>query len=228
MCQTLLLTIEDVLTSNKPNLFTLRRMFFPAGAEPPELLNVTYHLHFTNSFPASLPNCTCTGTDPHTEQIFIDPQRDLTLRYGWTVIGLYTLIHPALLNQLQFPLPFSIMRLVASDGVPFLWNGYQSLPSAEVVLNIDPSNLTCLPDTYSTGWNHANSDITGELMKTVALYDFVHLVTICFHLCSCISIPGSQLQVVKVLSRRWTTLSMDGLSAAGQMWAQLIPLTTVS
>ena len=39
------------------------------------------------------------------------------------------------------------MRLVASDGVPFLWNGYQSLPSAEVVLNIDPSNLTCLPDT---------------------------------------------------------------------------------
>ena len=42
MCQTLLLTIEDALTSNKANLFTLRRMFFPAGAEPPELLNVTY------------------------------------------------------------------------------------------------------------------------------------------------------------------------------------------
>ena len=147
MCQTLLRTVKDALTSSDANMFTLRRMFFPAGAEPPELLNVTYHLRFTNRFPASLPNCTCTGTDPRTERIFIDPQRDLALRYGWTVIGMYTLIHPALLNQLQFPLPFSIMRLVASDGVPFLWNGYQSLPSAEVVLNIDPSNLTCLPDT---------------------------------------------------------------------------------
>ena len=76
---------------------------------------------------------------------------------GWTIVGLYTLIHPALLNQLQFPLPFSIMRLVTADNVPFLWNGYHALPSAEVELNIDTGNLTCLPDTQQVD----------ETMKTI-------------------------------------------------------------
>ena len=40
------------------------------------------------------------------------------------------------------------MRFVSADSeTPFLWNGHVSLPSVEVVLDIDTDNLTCLPDT---------------------------------------------------------------------------------
>ena len=156
-CQILMRNFEKALTSNEANLYTLRTIFFPPGAERPELVNVTYRLQFASSA-TNLPNCSCgAATNTTNRRVFIEPGRTLTVRYGWTIVGLYTLIHPALLNQLQFPLPFSIMRLVTADNVPFLWNGYHALPSAEVELNIDTGNLTCLPDTQQVD----------ETMKTI-------------------------------------------------------------
>ena len=154
-CQILMSNFEIALTSNEANLYNLRKIIFPSGAERPELANVTYHLQFTSPT-ADLQNCSCAAANS-TNREFIKPGQTLTVRYGWTIVGLYTLIHPALLNQLQFPLPFSILRLVSADYVPFLWNGYSSLPSVEVELNIDTDNLTCLPDTQQVD----------ETMKTI-------------------------------------------------------------
>ena len=154
-CQILMSNFEKALTSNEANLYTLRKIIFPSRAERPELVNVTYRLKFTGTV-TDLQNCSC-ATNTTVNRVFIEPGQTLTVRYGWTIVGLYTLIHPALLNQLQFPLPFSIMRLVSADNVPFLWNGYHSLPSAEVELNINTDNLTCLPDTLQVD----------ETMKTI-------------------------------------------------------------
>ena len=146
-CQIIKNNFEEALTTNEANLYSLRTIFFPSSAQRPELVNVTYRLQFTSPVTdADLPNCSCATNT--TKREFIEPGQTLTVRYGWTIIGLYTLIHPALLNQIQFPLPFSIMRFVSADSeTPFLWNGHVSLPSVEVVLNIDTDNLTCLPDT---------------------------------------------------------------------------------
>ena len=144
-CQILKNNFEEAVTSNVANLYSLRAIFFPSSAQRPELVNVTYRLQFTSPI-TDLPNCSCATNS--TKREFIEPGQTLTVRYGWTIIGLYTLIHPALLNQIQFPLPFSVMRFVSADSeTPFLWNGHVSLPSVEVVLNIDTDNLTCLPDT---------------------------------------------------------------------------------
>ena len=153
-CQILMRNFEKALTSND---CTSANDLLPASAERPELVNVTYRLQFASSA-TNLPNCSCgAATNTTNRRVFIEPGRTLTVRYVWTIVGLYTLIHPALLNQLQFPLPFSIMRLVTADNVPFLWNGYHALPSAEVELNIDTGNLTCLPDTQQVD----------ETMKTI-------------------------------------------------------------
>ena len=143
-CQILKTNFEEALISNEANLYTLRTIFFPSDAQRPELINVTYRLQFTSTV-TDLQNCSCATTNGSRE--FIKPAQTLTVRYGWTIIGLYTLIHPALLNQIQFPIPLSVMSLVSADDVPFLWNGHLSLPAIKMDLNIDTDNLTCLPDS---------------------------------------------------------------------------------
>ena len=155
-CQILKSNFEEALISNEANLYTLQTIFFPSDAQRPELINVTYRLQFTSTV-TDLQNCSCAQSTTNGSREFIKPGQTLTVRYGWTIIGLYTLIHPALLNQLQFPIPLSVMRLVSADNVPFLWNGYHSLPAIKMDLNIDTYNLTCLPDTQQID----------EIMKTI-------------------------------------------------------------
>ena len=123
--------------------------------------------------------------------MFIEPGQTLTVRYGWTIVGLYTLIHPALLNQFQFPLPFFIMRIVsnvlnalelslenAARVSPFLWNGNSDLPSIEVILNIDTDILTCLPDFQQV-------DTTMKIITSLVSYMYSKLcIFSCHHLSS--------------------------------------------
>ena len=165
-------------------MYKLRKLFYPSIVSTPELANITYHLVITNDNDVSapvavnlslveglpdssdeLPACFCP--EAATNRKLLNSSGIFTLRYGWTTIGIYTVIHPALLNQFQVQLPFAIMRLVTPHYVPFLWNGYSQLPSASIRLNISTDNLTCLPE---------DCEVDGALMTLTSYVS----ISLCF------------------------------------------------
>lgn len=169
MCESLFKTFENALLSNGSNLYKLKKLFH---ANPPELASISYYLEldsnwlnnsYIDDFEGSgssgeLPLCSCAGSSILNQTIYMYDNATIRLRYGWTTISVYTVIHPALLNQLQIQLPFLIMR-IATDGVrfPFLWDGHNKLPSTNLHLFISTNSLSCIP---------CNSQLDG-VMKTL-------------------------------------------------------------
>ena len=147
-CEDYFSIVETALLSNGSNIFKLRELLLK---DPTELLKVTYYLQFINNgssgTPNELPVCSCSADDTSNLTVFRNTTGTVVLRYGWTSIGVYSYIHPALLNQLQIQLPLSILRRLFNDNHPFLWNGYNQLPSIHLYLSIPITNLTCLPYT---------------------------------------------------------------------------------
>ena len=150
-CHTLFRTLESSLLNNGSNVYKLRKLL-SLSPELPELVNVTYYLEFnsTDSCNTSddfggLAICTCnTLSTAFINQTYLDIRETIARRYGWTSIGVYTLIHPALLNLLQIQLPFAVMRLHVNK-FPFLWNGRNQLPSISLHLSIPTDGLMCIP-----------------------------------------------------------------------------------
>ena len=172
-CERLFRTFEHALLSNGGNLFKLRKLFYPSTKTPPQLANITYHLQFTTANGGStelpdssgeLPRCLCLGAA--TNRTLLNTSGIVTLRYGWTTIGIYTFIHPVLLSQLQVQLPFAVMRLASHHNAPFLWNGHNQLPSASIHLTVSNENLTCHP---------GDSEVDGAL-RTLTSYVSISLV----------------------------------------------------
>ena len=149
ICETLFRLLENALLQNGSNLFKLRNLLY---TDPPELVNVTYHLEFQNftsyieceadqdesgeesgssschdqlqNASQKLPNCSCAQNS--SSQPFDISTKTVSLRYGWTTIGVYTFIHPAVLNLLQIQLPFLIMIDFVTGKIPFSMEWLQS------------------------------------------------------------------------------------------------------
>ena len=142
-CESLFRAFENALLANGSNLYNLRRLFYPPSSQSPDLANITYYVKFSSTASGGttdLPYKECDESDAS--------YLDTGVRYGWTTIGIYTFIHPALLNQLQVQLPFAIMKITMKNNAfiePFLWDGYSNLPSADIHLNILSDNFTCPP-----------------------------------------------------------------------------------
>ena len=144
-CEDFFRLAETALLNNGSNLYKLRKMFL--NRAPPELVNVTYYVHLSNNGSGGGSFDCSPCPDECTNQRLLNTTGTVTLRYGWTSIGIYTLIYPALLNQLQIQLPLALMRLDAvrvADAIPFLWNGYNQLPSINLHLSILTDQLNCL------------------------------------------------------------------------------------
>ena len=169
-CESLFKTFENALLSNGSNLYKLKKLFH---TDPPELARINYYLKFeynwlNNSdkiegsgasgalptFDTKLPLCLCAGSSILNQTVYSNAT--IQLRYGWTTIGVYTFIHPALLNQMQIQLPFTVLRGV-TDGFPFLWDGHNHLPNTNLHLFISTNGLSCIP---------CNSQLDG-VMKTL-------------------------------------------------------------
>ena len=143
--------LTTAVCSYGSNLYNLRRLFYPpTSGTRPVLANITYYMQLS---PATAEEsakftssdnqmCECQEQKPKATK----PISTGVFRYGWTTVGIYTFIHPALLNQLQVQLPFTVMKLATPQRVPFLWDGYNQLPSADIHLNVSTDNLMCLPD----------------------------------------------------------------------------------
>ena len=158
----LFMNFECALLSNGSNMYKLRKLLYPSDRTHPELAKITYQLVFTTgtsgsrhvaedlrncraplvSRPSSgnVPSCLCPGAATKLTLLYTNG-----VTYGWTTIGIYTLIHPAVLNLLQVQLPFAIMRLVTPHDGPFLWNGHNQLPNIRIQLTVSTDSLTCFP-----------------------------------------------------------------------------------
>ena len=146
--------VETTLLSDGSNIYKLRELLLK---DPTELLNVTFYLQFIDEESSTPdeesstcninPVCSCSVDDTSDLTVSCNTTGTVALRYGWTSIGVYSYIHPALLNQLQIQLPFYVLRTFVNNNHPFLWNGYNQLPSIHLYLSIPITNLTCLPYT---------------------------------------------------------------------------------
>lgn len=144
-CEGLFKLFESALLIDGGNLYKIRHLFFPPSAASPELAQITINLDFDSHSGegSALPVCPCPLAANDTRLVNIS--RKTTLRYGLTTIGVYTFIHPALLHQLQPQLPFTIMKLVTPELVPFLWDGCNRLPNISITLSVPVDNLSCIP-----------------------------------------------------------------------------------
>ena len=77
-------------------------------------------------------------------------QRNYT--YGWTSTGVYTVLHPMVLNMVQAQAPFVALRIVhlyilqdqrSPEADTFLWDGSYDLPTLN--LNLHITDLPCTP-----------------------------------------------------------------------------------
>jgi hypothetical protein len=85
--------------------------------------------------------------------------------YGWTSSGVFTVVHPLVLNFMQMQLPFVLLRIfyevLGSERGPeaqtFLWDGTYDLPTLHIHLHI-PS-LPCIPsdDIFMSALKDFNS-----------------------------------------------------------------------
>ena len=136
---------EHSLQAGSGNIYRIRNLLFPPIGVFPELARIMYNFKIINTTNESISelddkvDCSCQANDT------VSITNTTTLQYGWTTIGLYNYIHPAMLNQLQPQLPFIMMRAIAPNNVPFLWDGCNDLPSITIDLSIPLDNLTCVP-----------------------------------------------------------------------------------
>ena len=215
MCESLFKIFENALLSNGSNLYKLKKLFH---TNPPELASISYYMELESNWlnnsdiddfegsgtSGALPLCSCAGSSILNRTIYrydVD-NATIRLRYGWTTIGVYTFIHPALLNQLQIQLPFTIMRK-ATDGFPFLWDGHNRLPSTNLHLFIPTNNLSCIP---------CDSQLDG-VMKT--LTSLVSSILVCYNVLFNMHIAISFAQTGNLREPR---IALRKPRFAGQTW----------
>ena len=125
--------LQDALLNNTYNAFQLQSIYYPSSHITPSLVRVNFTLNDTAGSTEQHHVCNCTRRNPCT--------------LAWTVRSLYQSFHPAVLNQLQFQLPFVVMRFTAEvlsdepDLDTFLWDGTSKLPTVLLNLTIDSSTL---------------------------------------------------------------------------------------
>lgn len=148
-CQKVFKVLEQSLIQDEANLYSLKKMFFYAANADPMLLIVKYNISFgENIIKDRPPNCDGAGRQM---TMICTIQTEVT--HGWTPSGVYYVIGPLVLNKMQMPFPFMILRIIHSlcknpafnspELDSFLWDGSYDLPT--VFLNLDITTLPCIP-----------------------------------------------------------------------------------
>lgn len=137
-CLALYKQFKLALLSSDANLFKLGNVFFPPSRITPALVKVDYIVNITNT------NVECSG--------FNLSVANHTL--GWTDRALYTIFHADVINQLALQLPFYLLHEEAKrldseelDVRALLWNGQNNLPSIQLTLDVNISDICPLNNT---------------------------------------------------------------------------------
>ena len=172
-CQKIFKELEQTLIQDDTNLYFLKKMFFyaPLSADP-VLFIVKYNISFGSNIIKDQHPYYCDGADRKTMISTI--QTEVT--HGWTSSGVYYVISPLVLNTMQMPLPFMILRIIHSvcknpafnspELDSFLWDGSYDLPT--IFLNLYVTSLPCIPsaDIFSASLMELTAYVSA-LLKTV-------------------------------------------------------------
>ena len=181
-CGLLSADLERSLLYDQGNLFRMRRAFFHSPTAAPVLLKVVYSITYSDNITQSaameeMPYCVIITNDG--ERLVSDlntsavtPNQTI-ITLGWTAAGIYTVLHPSVLNIIQVQTAFTILRafhrtLQGSHYTPeadaFFWTGGDNLPTLYLDLSVE--NLSCVPSK--------------ELLKSVLedLNTLVYILTI--------------------------------------------------
>ena len=103
-CLTLWTAFQDSLLNQRSNLLRLDLMFNQPSGLTPTVVKVIYNYSI-----AGLDDCNSTCVDSNCSVVL-----------GWTAKSFYIYFHVSMINQLQFQLPFLIIKLFeGSEQLPF-------------------------------------------------------------------------------------------------------------
>ena len=162
--------LEQALIQDGANLYFLKRMFFYAPSADPVLFKVNYNISFGDNITEDLLPL-CDGINRHT---MVDiTQTEVT--HGWTSSGVYYVISPLVLNKMQMPLPFMILRMIhnvsknsaynSPELDSFLWDGSYDLPT--IFLNLYITSLPCIPS--KNGFVATLSELTSYVSAIIII-----------------------------------------------------------
>ena len=126
-------------------------MFFSAPNSDPVLFKVNYNINFGDNITdheGLLPHC-----DSMNNSAVINISHSEVI-YGWTSSGVYYMISPLILNIMQMPLPFMILRKIhnkyknisainSPELDSLLWDDSYELPT--IFINLFITSLPCIP-----------------------------------------------------------------------------------
>ena len=148
VCYEVFNELSRALTNDKGNLYRMKQAFFYAPSADPVLMQVNYNISYGDNITEDqLQYC---GDDIDNTSAIIINQTEIIR--GWTSRGVYYVINPQILNNMQMALPFAILRLInkgsrSTSGSPevdtFLWDGSYELPTLRINLTI--TSLPCIP-----------------------------------------------------------------------------------
>lgn len=144
ICYKLFQGLEDALYEDKGNTYRLRKAFFYAPNAHPILIKVIYNVTFAANITSMIDHdyCDISPASPN----------ETAMIYGWTSNGIFTVVHPLVVNFMQMQLPFVLLRifyyLLESERGPeaqtFLWDGTYDLPTLQI--NLPITTLPCIPN----------------------------------------------------------------------------------
>ena len=164
---------KDLFNTSTDNLFLLQSVFYPATRITPALVKVTYNLSITDSCEI-VESVSC----PSDESTICSSDKLYT--FGWTSREIFSIFHPAVINQLRFQLPFWLLQI--SEDVPFLtnsynldallWEGVRELPSVNLTLDVELTSDNFACECYPT--KKLIEQALGELNQWVSLKCVTH------------------------------------------------------
>ena len=139
-------------------LFNCSLFFIPYSHLEPSLVNVSYTIYDTTG---STLCSNCTPSNP--------------CLYAWTKRSMYQYFHPAVVHQLQFLLPFALMRLTdsslpAHEPDAYLWDGIGSLPSVRLNLTVNSSSLSSDVQQYLQNCTPEAMDTVQNALREVTIW----------------------------------------------------------
>ena len=152
-CLTLWKAFQDSLLNQSSNLLRLDLMFNQPSRLTPTVVKVIYNYSIH-----------VAGLN-HSNSTCVDKNGSVVL--GWTAKSLYIYFHVTLINQLQFQLPFLIMKFFEYHEVrkepdvdDYLWVGDNQTLLPELYLTLD---VTFTPENNTLDGCPSNEDITNAL-----------------------------------------------------------------
>lgn len=162
VCYKLFQGLEDALYEDKGNTYRLRKAFFYAPNARPVLMKVIYNVTFAANITSMIDSDYCDNAS--SARIKLSPN-ETTVIYGWTSNGIFTVVHPLVVNFMQMQLPFVLLRIFyyvldserGPEAQTFLWDGTYELPTLQI--NLPITTLPCIPnkDTFTSALKDFNS-----------------------------------------------------------------------